>query len=58
LYLAEESLHLHRPYFYQDYGKFSITGESSIRSWSLLVIVTFPIVANLKHIRKRIDVPK
>jgi uncharacterized membrane protein YoaT (DUF817 family) len=27
-------------------------------SWSLLVIMTFTIVANLKHIRKRIDVPK
>jgi uncharacterized membrane protein YoaT (DUF817 family) len=27
-------------------------------SWSLLVIMTFTIVANLKHIRKLIDVPK
>jgi uncharacterized membrane protein YoaT (DUF817 family) len=26
-------------------------------SWSLLVIMTFTIVANLKHIRKKIDVP-
>lgn len=27
-------------------------------SWSLLVIMTFTIVANLKHIKERIHVPE
>jgi uncharacterized membrane protein YoaT (DUF817 family) len=27
-------------------------------SWSLLVVMTFTIVANLKHIRKQVDVPQ
>jgi uncharacterized membrane protein YoaT (DUF817 family) len=29
----------------------------AVSSWSLLVIMTFTIVANLKHIKNRIHIP-
>jgi uncharacterized membrane protein YoaT (DUF817 family) len=38
-------------------GAWSNVHISKWSSWSLLVIMTFTIVANLKHIRKKIDVP-
>jgi uncharacterized membrane protein YoaT (DUF817 family) len=39
-------------------GAWSIVHISKWSSWSLLVIMTFTIVANLKHIKTRIDIPK
>lgn len=38
-------------------GAWSAVHVSKWSSWSLLVIMTFTIVANLKHIKKRIHVP-
>jgi uncharacterized membrane protein YoaT (DUF817 family) len=38
-------------------GAWSVVHVSKWSSWSLLVIMTFTIVANLKHIKARIDVP-
>ncbi|OQA33517.1 MAG: hypothetical protein BWY57_01133 [Betaproteobacteria bacterium ADurb.Bin341] len=39
-------------------GAWSTVHIGKWSSWSLLVIMTFTIVANLKHIRQRIHVPK
>jgi uncharacterized membrane protein YoaT (DUF817 family) len=39
-------------------GAWSTVHIGKWSSWSLLVVMTFTIVANLKHIRKQIDVPK
>jgi uncharacterized membrane protein YoaT (DUF817 family) len=39
-------------------GAWSTVHIGKWSSWSLLVIMTFTIVANLKHIRKQVDVPK
>lgn len=39
-------------------GAWSLVHISKWSSWSLLVIMTFTIVANLKHIKHSIDVPK
>lgn len=38
-------------------GAWSTVHVGKWSSWSLLVIMTFTIVANLKHIKQRIDVP-
>jgi uncharacterized membrane protein YoaT (DUF817 family) len=38
-------------------GAWSTVHIGKWSSWSLLVIMTFTIVANLKHIRKQVDVP-
>lgn len=38
-------------------GAWSVVHVAKWSSWSLLVIMTFTIVANLKHIKKRIRVP-
>jgi uncharacterized membrane protein YoaT (DUF817 family) len=39
-------------------GAWSVVHVSKWSSWSLLVIMTFTIVANLKHIKARIHVPE
>jgi uncharacterized membrane protein YoaT (DUF817 family) len=39
-------------------GAWSTVHIGKWSSWSLLVVMTFTIVANLKHIRKQVDVPK
>lgn len=39
-------------------GAWSVVHVGKWSSWSLLVIMTFTIVANLKHIKKRIHVPE
>jgi uncharacterized membrane protein YoaT (DUF817 family) len=39
-------------------GAWSTVHIGKWSSWSLLVVMTFTIVANLKHIRKQIDVPQ
>ncbi len=39
-------------------GAWSVVHLSKWSSWSLLVIMTFTIVVNLKHIKQTIDVPK
>jgi uncharacterized membrane protein YoaT (DUF817 family) len=38
-------------------GAWSSVHISKWSSWSLLVIMTFTLVANLKHIKEKIDVP-
>jgi len=39
-------------------GAWAVVHVSKWSSWSLLVIMTFTIIANLKHIKKRIYVPE
>jgi len=39
-------------------GAWSAVHVSKWRAWSLLVIMTFTIVANLKHVKARIHVPE
>jgi uncharacterized membrane protein YoaT (DUF817 family) len=38
-------------------GAWAVVHLGKWSSWSLLVIITFTIVANLKHIKQRIHVP-
>ena len=39
-------------------GAWSVVHVSKWSSWSLLVIMTFTIVANLKHIKEKIHVAR
>jgi uncharacterized membrane protein YoaT (DUF817 family) len=39
-------------------GAWSVVHVSKWSAWSLLVIMTFTIVANLKHVKARVHVPE
>jgi uncharacterized membrane protein YoaT (DUF817 family) len=39
-------------------GAWAVVHVGKWSSWSLLVIMTFTIVANLKHIKERVHVPE
>ena len=39
-------------------GAWSVVHLGKWSSWSLLVIMTFTIVAQLKYVKQRIDVPR
>ncbi|HET9013948.1 MAG TPA: DUF817 domain-containing protein, partial [Gemmatimonadaceae bacterium] len=58
IWLAENISTFFRVWQYPDQlGAWTTVHVSKWSSWSLLVIMTFTIVANLKHIKERIHVP-
>ena len=59
IWLAENISTFFRVWQYPDQlGAWTSVHVSKWSSWSLLVIMTFTIVANLKHIKERIHVPE
>lgn len=59
IWLAENISTFFRVWQYPDQlGAWTSVHMSKWSSWSLLVIMTFTIVANLKHIKERIHVPE
>ena len=58
LWLAENISTFYGIWRYPDQmGAWTAVHWSKWSSWSLLVIMTFTIVANLKHIKARVHVP-
>ena len=58
IWLAENIGTFHRVWQYPNQlGAWSVVPVGKWSSWSLLVLMTFTIVANLKHVKERIHIP-